>query len=84
MSKSMLALICFSLVELISVAGFAQVDGDTYDRRGWQNICRTRVRAAICPTGVCPKGTEEWRQAQLERCMRHYGNVRIRKPGERT
>ena len=82
MSKAMLALICFCVMELISVASFAdQVDSN--DRRGWQNICRTRVRAKICPTGVCPKGTSEWRETQLERCMRHYANVRIRHPGEK-
>jgi hypothetical protein len=83
MSKAMLILICFCAMELGSVASFAQVNGDSNDRRGWQNTCRVRVRAKICPTGVCPKGTAEWREAQIERCMRHYANVRIRKVGEK-
>ncbi len=83
MSKAtLLALIAFSLMELASVAALAdQVDSN--DRRGWQNLCRVRVRAKICPTGVCPPGTKEWRQAQIYRCMRHYANVRIRRPGEK-
>ena len=82
MSRAMLLLICCSVMELASLASYAdQVDSN--DRRGWQNICRTRVRAKVCPTGVCPKGTKDWREAQIERCMRHYANVRIRAPGEK-
>ena len=82
MSKAMLALIAFSLMELSAAVSFAdQPDSD--DRRGWQNVCRNRVRAKICPTGVCPPGTKNWRDAQIYRCMRHYGGVRIRRPGEK-
>jgi hypothetical protein len=83
MSRALLAMVTFALVEMVSVAALAQVGGDSYDRRGWQNICRQRVRAKICPTGTCPKGTKDWREAQIERCMRHYANVRIRRPGEK-
>jgi hypothetical protein len=81
-SKALFALIVFALMDVISVAAYAD-QRDSYDRRGWQNICRQRVRAKICPTGDCPKGTKDWREAQIERCMRHYANVRIRKPGEK-
>ena len=82
-SKAMFALVAFSLMEVISLASYADQQGDSFDRRGWQNICRNRVRAKICPTGTCPKGTLAWRQEQQYRCMRHYANVRIRKPGEK-
>ena len=82
MPKMLLSVIAFTLVGLISVQALAD-EPDSYDRRGWQNICRERVRAKICPTGVCPKGTAQWREAQIERCMRHYANVRIRRPGEK-
>jgi hypothetical protein len=82
MSTLTLAVATCVLVFLTSYPTLAD-QRDTYDRRGWQNICRTRVRAMICPTGECPHGMADWRQAQLERCMRHYANVRIRKPGEK-
>ena len=81
MSKAAFGLVAFSLVGLVSFAAFAD-QRDSYDRRGWQNVCRQMVRGKICPTGDCPKGTAQWRQAQIERCMRHYGGVRIRKVGE--
>ena len=85
MSKAILALVAFSFMGLVSVSSYAQVNGDSYDKKhsSYENICRTRVRAMICPTGVCPAGTKDWRQQQQYRCMRHYANVRIRKVGEK-
>jgi hypothetical protein len=42
------------------------------------NVCRQMVRAHFCPSGTCPTGTQQRRYAEQSRCMRHYGNVRIK------
>ena len=82
MSRALLALTAVTLMELVSVAAFAD-QRDSYDRRGYLNISRVMVRQKICPTGTCPPGTYDWRWAQIHRCMRHYANVRVRKVGEK-
>ena len=55
MSRALLALSAVTLMELVSVAAFAD-QRDSYDRRGYLNICRVMVRQKICPTGTCPPG----------------------------
>jgi hypothetical protein len=87
MSKSMLALVASALIAL-STPSFAESGGggggsggkggDSSGYRGNTNVCRQMVRAHFCPTGVCPRGTQQARYAQLSRCMRHNAGVRIK------
>ena len=52
--------------------------GAGFGPASYYNICRHEVRAKFCPTGTCPKGTKTIRDAQIERCARHYAGVRIK------
>jgi hypothetical protein len=59
-------------------AGGGHGGGAGFNTNSYYNICRHEVRAKFCPTGTCPKGTAAIRHAQIERCARHYGGVRIK------
>jgi hypothetical protein len=61
-----------------SGAGGGHGGGAGFGPSSYYNICRHEVRAKFCPTGTCPRGTKAIRDAQIERCARHYGGVRIK------
>ena len=88
MSKMTLALLATILIA-VSSPGLAEgggggggggggYGGAGFGANSYYNICRHEVRAKFCPTGTCPKGTKAIRDAQIARCARHYGGVRIK------
>ena len=87
MSKLTLCLLASAMIALSS-PGFAEGGGSGaggghgggagFGPSSYYNICRHEVRAKFCPTGTCPRGTKAIRDAQIERCARHYAGVRIK------
>ncbi|MBV9051763.1 MAG: hypothetical protein JO196_05130 [Hyphomicrobiales bacterium] len=86
MSKMTLALLASTMVAFTSpclAEGGGSGAGGGYGGAGYgansyYNICRHEVRSKFCPTGTCPRGTKAVREAQIERCARHYAGVRIK------
>jgi hypothetical protein len=88
MSKLTLCLVASAVIALSSpclaegggggTGGGGGYGGAGYGANSYSNICRHEVRARFCPTGTCPKGTKAVRDAQIERCARHYAGVRIK------
>ena len=88
MSKSTLCLLASTIITFSSPClaegggggggGGGGYGGAGFGANSYYNICRHEVRAKFCPTGTCPKGTKAVRDAQIARCARHYGGVRIK------
>jgi hypothetical protein len=86
MSKLTLALLASTLIAFASPClaeggggtGGGRGGGAGFNANSYTNICRHEVRSKFCPTGTCPKGTSAIRNAQIQRCARHYAGVRIK------